>query len=218
MFIGALGFLYSPDKKVNKPFVIPEKQQTYVLQSKYSQLSMGLAPASVCAQVCVCVCVLGCSSFCQLRIKIEGMREQYGSSIINSVDARRRAEWIVCAFAVYNSASPRARSRGDGAQPGGPPNTLKPAITSLWYHRHSRAIQIGACSAARTFFIHLACADSFWLLHWINVTAPPQQLRSCRKVRAEINGVGHPPSIKMSIRSWCSDVCRPVPEMRCVSM
>ena len=88
-----------------------------MLQSKFSQLSMGLAPAaSVCAQVCVCV--LGCSRFRQLRIKIEGMREQYGSSIINSVDARRRAEWIVCAFAVYNSASPRARSRGMGLSQG----------------------------------------------------------------------------------------------------
>lgn len=73
VFIGALRFLYSPKQKVNMPRLIPEKQRTYVLQNIYSQFSMGLAHASVCAQVCVRV--LGCSSFHQLRIKIEGMRE-----------------------------------------------------------------------------------------------------------------------------------------------
>lgn len=71
-----------------------------------------------------------------------------------------------------------------------------------------------------THLTYLASSDSFWLLHWINVTSPPvaAELRSCRKVWTGINRSGHQASIKMSMRLWYFDCASAGDEMfQCVA-
>lgn len=97
-------------------------------------------------------------------------------------------------FAVYKSASPRARRCGIGARPGDRLNTSKPAITALT----SKTNQ----SKPAVLLTHF-----MYLLHAFIFAAPLDQCHitagSSRAVgKFELNSVGHQTSIKMSIRMW----------------
>lgn len=101
--------------------------------------------------------VLGWGSFLQLRIKIEGWESS--SCIINGIEASRRLQWIVCALAVYNSASPR---RGMGLSQGSwqtlpTLQLLHSQIIAVWEQKKSDNIK-SVARLSRVKFVLIDCS------------------------------------------------------------